>query len=325
MANHSQQFGMAIGETARLAFPSTNARSIKIECKTNIFVDSQWRCVILSTRQIGQQRVLSGELIFHHMSAFPMDLTDRQDQILSLIRTDGKVDVDQLAGEFGVTLQTVRRDLGELCDRGLATRTHGGARRLVSTASASYQTRRQTNSLAKQAIATKAAALIPNHCSVILNIGTTTEQVARAMTAHEDLMVISNNINVIQIFAASKLRELVIVGGAVRASDGAIVGSDAVDFIERYKVDYAVIGTSAIDSDGSILDFDSREVAVARTILANARTKILVADTAKFSVSAPVRICDVADLDYVVCDAEPPAEFCAAAARGNTSIIHGGN
>lgn len=251
-----------------------------------------------------------------------MDLTERQDRILAIIRTDGKVDVDRLAADFGVTLQTVRRDLGELCDRGLASRTHGGARRSISTASTSYQERRQTNSPAKQAIATEAAAIIPNHCSVILNIGTTTEQVARALTAHDGLMVVSNNINVIQIFAASPLRELVIVGGAVRADDGAIVGSDAVDFIERYKVDYAVIGTSAIDSDGSILDFDSREVAVARTILKNARTKILVADSSKFSLSAPVRICDVAELDYVVCDAMPPAEFCAAAARGNTTIIH---
>lgn len=252
-----------------------------------------------------------------------MDLTERQDRILAMIRTDGRVDVDRLATDFGVTLQTVRRDLGELCDRGLATRTHGGARRLVSTASASYQERRQTNSPAKQTIASRAAALIPDHCSVSLNIGTTTEQVARAMTGHEGLMVISNNINVIQIFAASKQRELVVVGGAVRPSDGAIVGSDAVDFIGRYKVDYAVIGTSAIDADGSILDFDSREVAVARTILAHARTTILVADSSKFSVSAPVRICDVADLDYVVCDQKPPAEFLAAAARGNTTILYG--
>ena len=250
-----------------------------------------------------------------------MDLTDRQETILNIIRDDGKTDVDSLASAFGVTVQTVRRDLGELCDRGLATRTHGGARRLVSTASASYQDRRQTNSPAKQAIAEHAATLIPNHCSVILNIGTTTEQVARAMTAHEGLMVLSNNINVIQIFATSKLRELVIIGGAVRPDDGAIIGSDAVAFIEQYKVDYAVIGCSAIDADGSILDFDSREVAVARTILNNARTKILVADHSKFSVTAPVRICDVADLDYIVCDQSPPPEFSTAAAHGQTTIL----
>ena len=254
-----------------------------------------------------------------------MSVVKRHDEILKLVRKADSIEVDDLARSFGVTTQTIRQDLRSLDEQGFLKRTHGGARRLDAVTARDYAERRTQRGTQKQDIGRAAAALIPDGSSVILNIGTTTEQVALALRDHSGLMVISNNINVIQIFAASKLRELVIVGGAVRASDGAIVGSDAVDFIERYKVDYAVIGTSAIDSDGSILDFDSREVAVARTILANARTKILVADTAKFSVSAPVRICDVADLDYVVCDAEPPAEFCAAAARGNTSIIHGGN
>ena len=173
----------------------------------------------------------------------------------------------------------------------------------------------------KAAIGKQAAELIPNNCSVFLNIGTTTEQVAKALTAHSDLTVISNNINVIQIFLNAHLRELVLVGGAVRQSDGAIVGNQAVEFIGRYKADFAVIGASSLDSDGSVLDFDDREVAVARAIIRNARNKILVTDISKFESDAPVRICDVAELDYVITDAPPPDNFCAAAEAAKTTII----
>jgi len=251
-----------------------------------------------------------------------MSLNERQEQIIRELRDNGKVDVESLTLRFGVTSQTVRRDLGDLCDRGLAMRTHGGARRVVSTSSFGYEERRLFNRAEKERIGRIVASLIPNDCSVILNIGTTTEQVARALADHQDLMVISNNINVIQILRNSKLRDLVIVGGGVRQSDGAIVGDQAVEFISKYKVDFAVIGASSIDTDGSILDFDSREVAVARTILKNARTRILVADKAKFNRSAPVRICDLTDLEYVVMDDPPPARFSEAAERAETKILY---
>lgn len=251
-------------------------------------------------------------------------MNERQEQIVEMLRQDGRVEVESLTTRFGVTSQTVRRDLAELCGRGLATRTHGGARRTVSTSSFNYEQRRLHKIDEKRKIGRLAASLIPNHCSVILNIGTTTEQVARSLTEHDGLMVVSNNINVIQILRNSNLRDMVIVGGGVRQSDGAIVGDEAVEFISRYKMDYALIGASSIDEDGVVLDFDSREVAVARTILRNARTRILVADRSKFARNAPVRICDLGDLDYVVFDSAPPAEFAEAAGRSGTRILTAG-
>jgi DeoR family glycerol-3-phosphate regulon repressor len=250
-----------------------------------------------------------------------MSLNERQEQIVEELRIAGKVDVETMTARFGVTAQTVRRDLQELCDRGVALRTHGGARRIASTSGIGYEERRLFRRTEKEKVGQIAAGLVPNNCSIILNIGTTTEQVARALTGHQGLMVVSNNINVIQIFRNSQLRDLVLVGGGVRQSDGAIVGSEAVEFISKYKVDYAVIGASSIDTDGSILDFDSREVAVARTILKNARTRILVADSSKFDCNAPVRICDLAEIDYVIVDSDPPDEFKDAAAKSGTRIL----
>lgn len=249
-----------------------------------------------------------------------MTKIDRKDEILAALSRQGQIDVDSLAAQFGVAPQTVRRDLSILVDSGLVARTHGGAR-LVTSGAASYEARRLQNLAAKAAIAEAAAAIVPNGASVALNIGTTTEQVARALSKHQDLTVISNNLNIIQLLRTTPLRALIAIGGEVRPEDGALVGGDAVAALANYKVDYAIIGASALDPDGSVLDFDTREVAVARAILANARQSVLVSDTSKFDVQAPNRICDLALLDHVVLDRAPPAPFIQAAQAAGTNLI----
>ncbi|MEM7523304.1 MAG: DeoR/GlpR family DNA-binding transcription regulator [Pseudomonadota bacterium] len=250
-----------------------------------------------------------------------MDLTERQSLILAQLKESGRVLVDDLALRFEVTTQTVRRDLNGLCDRGLAARIHGGARITNSIANVDYEDRRRLAGPAKEAIGALAASLIPDNCSVMINIGTTTEQVARGLFAHTGLVVISNNINVINTLVGSQAKELILAGGVVRPSDGAIVGDAAVEFISRYKADYAIIGASALDQDGAVIDFDAREVSVARAILRNARTRILVADALKFERSAPMRICDIGEIDMFVTDAPPPPAFMDVAAAGEVEVL----
>jgi len=253
-----------------------------------------------------------------------MDITSRQETILDLLRTHGAVEVDDLAARFNLTTQTIRHDLRGLDERGLLRRTHGGARRVDSVTTREYADRRTHLGAEKRAIGMRAAALIPDNCSITLNIGTTTEQVAQALSGHRNLMIMSNNINIINQFMGTTDKKVVMVGGAVRQSDGAVVGQDAVEFISRYKVDYAVIGASALDADGAVLDYDVREVSVARAILRNSRTRILVCDASKFDTSAPVRICDIADLDYFVTDRPPPAPFAETAQAAGTRLIIAG-
>jgi len=250
-----------------------------------------------------------------------MKLETRHNTILETLQAQGSVAVETLADQFGVSTQTIRADLRELGDRGLLRRTHGGAQRVEAVTNREYAERRSHMASQKQAMGKIVASLIPDECSITLNIGTSTEMVARALSSHNGLVVLSNNVNIINQMIGGKAKELILVGGAVRQSDGAIVGDDAVEFISRYKVDYAVIGASALDADGAILDFDGREVSVARAILRNSRTKILVCDGSKFAQTAPVRICDVSDIDYMVTDRAPPEEFIAAARSGQTEIL----
>lgn len=249
-----------------------------------------------------------------------MNLTERQHQILSCATVDGRVSVDALAAEFDVTPQTIRRDLNELCDRGLLSRIHGGARPAGSVSNIGYEQRRLQLTHEKRRIGLAAAARIPNDCSLIMNIGTTTEQVARALYRHRDLVVITNNINVVNILSNSPGKELILAGGVVRQSDGGVVGEAAVEFIRQFKVDLAVIGASALDVDGEVFDFDYREVSVARAILQNARKTMLVVDHTKFERTATVRICDVKGLDIVVTDRPPPARFQEICAENGVEI-----
>ena len=250
-----------------------------------------------------------------------MDADARQSEILKLLDHQDRVEVEDLAGRFNVSLQTIRADLRDLSARNALSRVHGGAVRISTAANRAYADRRKQNAAGKLAMAAVAADVIPENCSITLNIGTSTEQVARALAGHRGLTVLSNNINIVTTMMGGQTKDLILVGGTVRQSDGAIVGEDAVEFISRYKVDYAIIGASAMDADGAIMDHDASEVSVARAILKNARTKILVCDGSKFECSAPVRICSVKDLDVVITDRPVPRDFAQAAKRTESRIL----
>lgn len=239
----------------------------------------------------------------------------RQAKIVELARELGEVTVESLVETFGVTPQTIRKDLNILCDRGSLKRTHGGAMHPSGVENVEYEARRQIATNEKRAIGEAAAKLIPDNASLLINIGTTTEAVSQALSEHRGLMVITNNINVANRLRVVPSIEVVIASGVVRPSDGGIVGEAAVDFIRQFKVDFAVIGVSAIDSDGSLLDFDYREVKVAQAIIANARHVIVVSDSTKFTRTAPVRIGHLSQAHSFITDACPPAirQLCAEA------------
>jgi DeoR family glycerol-3-phosphate regulon repressor len=250
-----------------------------------------------------------------------MNISDRQNDILAAARSQGQVLVDNLAASFAVTPQTIRRDLNELCQRGLLARVHGGAMPANSVSNVGYDDRRHLFTAEKALIGAAAASHIPEKSSLVINIGTTTEQVARALYNHRDLVVITNNINVVNILSGSPSKELILAGGVVRQSDGGIVGEAAVEFIHQFRVDCAVIGASALDDTGAVLDYDYREVLVARAIIANARRTILVADHQKFERSAPVRICDLSQIDMFVTDRPPPMRFMDACGANEVEVV----
>ena len=242
-------------------------------------------------------------------------LSRRQADIITQLRENGRVAVDDLAAQFDVSPQTVRRDLNEMSEARLIVRVHGGAIIASGVENLAYDARKLVAQSHKRLIGEAAARLIEPNSSLFINIGTTTEEVAKALVAHSGLLVITNNLNVAAELYRNPAIEVIIAGGSVRASDGGIVGAATVDLIRQFRVDAAVIGISAIDPDGTLLDFDIREVQVARAIIENARRVILVSDSSKFSRSAPALIGTLADVDVLVTDRLPSpaiADLCRA-------------
>lgn len=231
-----------------------------------------------------------------------MALSFRQSEILEIARAEGRVVVEDLAARLNVTLQTIRRDLAELAEAGHLDRVHGGAVARTGVTNIAWESRRKMNDKAKARIARACAAHIPDNSSLILNIGTTTEAVARALLQHQNITVVTNNMNVANILAANPACEVVLAGGTLRRSDGGLVGELTTQFLAQFKVDFAVIGCSAVDGDGDILDYDLAEVRVSKAILKQARRAFLVTDHSKFQRSAPARLASLADLDAVFTD-----------------------
>ena len=239
-----------------------------------------------------------------------MNPNPRQLTLLAVVQAQGSVTVEQLAEQLGVTLQTVRRDVQRLADEGLLTRFHGGVRVPSSTIeNIAHQQRENLNAEGKARIAKAVAQAVPHDCSLILNIGTTTEAVARALLQHRGLRVITNNLNVASILSANTKSEVIVVGGVVRARDRGIVGEAAVDFIRQFKVDIALIGISGIETDGTLRDYDYREVKVAQTIISHAREVWLAADSSKFKRPAMVEVAKLSQIDRLFSDAPPPEPF----------------
>jgi len=249
-----------------------------------------------------------------------LSLSFRQSDILNIARQEGRVMVDELAARFDVTVQTIRRDLSELADMGKLDRVHGGAVLRSGVSNIGYEDRRALNAEAKARIAQKCAQDIPDGASVFMNIGTSTEAVAGQLLGHKDLMVVTNNMNVANILVENPDCQIVVAGGVLRRTDGGLIGNLTISTIEQFKFDYAIIGCSALDAEGDLLDFDFQEVRVSQTIIAQARRTCLVADQSKFQRSAPARIASLSEVDMFYTDHALPDDLMRKCAEWTTQV-----
>lgn len=242
--------------------------------------------------------------------------TLRKPEIINIARREGMVTVDGLVDYFGVTPQTIRRDLTELSESGQLERVHGGAVLPSTTVNIGYNERRQINQASKVDIARACAKQIPNDCAIFLNIGTTTEAVAAELLNHIGLLVVTNNINVATILSGNPNCDVIVTGGNLRRSDGGLIGGLALETIAQFRFDFGIIGCSALSEEGDILDYDIQEVGVSKAIISRSERVFLVSDASKFDRKAPARIGSLAQVDVFFTDHPVPpacAQFCLAA------------
>ncbi|MDN3648995.1 DeoR/GlpR family DNA-binding transcription regulator [Reinekea marina] len=225
-----------------------------------------------------------------------MSAQKRQSIILDWVREEHHVDVDAISNRFGVTPQTIRRDINHLCEQGLLRRRYGG----VSLPSAALNSAANASSvnldLTHQKIASEIAKQIPNGASVSLGGGAGLVQVATALLNHTSLKVLTNSLSVASALASNSEIEVIVSGGQFRHANNDVVGPEVTNFFSSFFSDFGVISCGSIDAQHGLMDFDIREAEANRAIISNTRTKILLADQEKWHAKA---MCKVATFKYV--------------------------
>jgi DeoR/GlpR family transcriptional regulator of sugar metabolism len=251
------------------------------------------------------------------MLARTMLPAQRRQQILEAVR-NGSAHVGELAAAFGVSEMTVRRDLRDLERGGKLTRVHGGA---VSVgAEPSFAEIAVERLEQKDRIGAAAAALVSDGQTIMLDIGTTTLQLARHLRGRE-LTVITSNLAAYEELLPETGVELVLLGGVVRRNYRSLVGILAEDALRHLRADIAFLGAAGIEDDLGVLDTTMVEVPIKRAMMASAARSVLLVDSAKFAMRGVVRVCGAGELDVLVTDDDAPADRRAALRDAGVEVL----
>jgi DeoR family glycerol-3-phosphate regulon repressor len=248
--------------------------------------------------------------------------TQRENEILrELRRSGGSSRIQQLATRLDVSEETIRRNLKSLASDGLVRRVHGGAHLPDVRSEASFQQRVDENPAAKRRIAEKVAEIIEDGDSLFLDIGSTTSYIAQALQRRRELFVVTNSVSVAHTLAARNGNRVFMAGGELRDHDGGAFGVEAIEFVRRFQVDYAVLSAAALNAASGFMLFDLQEAEFSREIMARARTSIVAADSSKFDHRAPISVGKPALVDILVTDSEPPEELGAALKEWSVEVV----
>ena len=246
----------------------------------------------------------------------------RQARVLDVIEREGEVTVDALAANFGVSPETVRRDLALLAESGTVQKVHGGARRMRMHAEGTFDQRMDEGAAEKAEIARKLAKVIAPRDTCLIDTGSTTLACAHALSEIEDLTIVTNSVRIAHVMARGPGKARVhLIGGIYAADNGEAVGPDAIEQIGRFHADYAIIGVAALDSVAgpSAANFD--EASVARAMCTNARKVIVVAHAEKFGRQSAHRICRFDDVDMLVSNEVPAGALRNALSSSGVVLI----
>jgi DeoR family glycerol-3-phosphate regulon repressor len=250
-----------------------------------------------------------------------MPLSERQAHIAEMIRQTDFIRVEDLARHCQVSTQTIRRDLNMLCELGIARRVHGGVQLLNTPGNVAYAWRQILNHEAKQTIAREVAQHVPNGVSIAFSISTTPEMVSRALLAHANLKVFTNNLNIAFLACTNPSFEVTGAGGRLRNEDRDVMGSGMESFFGAYKVDIGIYGVAGADEDGTLLDFYEEEVRARQIIRENSDSFYLVLDHSKFGRAAHVRGGRIDEATKIFCDLTPPASILQLICRSSAQLI----
>ena len=248
--------------------------------------------------------------------------TQRRQAILAQVRRQSAVSADDLAREFGVSVETIRRDLRRLGEKGLLDRVYGGATRPAGRSSeGSFAARSMRRMTAKRAIAQRAASLIEPGETVVIDVGTTALEVARALPASFEGRVLTNSVPVAMELSGRREVEILLCGGQVRHGDGACSGGHAETFFAEFYADKAFLGSGGVHAEAGLTDYYPSEVVVRRTIIGHTAACYVLADSSKLGTIAVHRVCPLDRVTAVLTDDQGETSAQEALADAGVTVL----
>ncbi|GAB4385132.1 DeoR/GlpR family DNA-binding transcription regulator [Albidovulum sp.] len=245
---------------------------------------------------------------------------DRRRQILSELKLRPHLRISQLARRFNVSTETVRRDIDALADEGLVARDHGGATAPVQGRYPGFEERNRARIEERERIGIRAAELIRDGETVMIDSGSTTVQLARALVARGTQCTVLTNSIAIALTIGHGAPDVLLCPGTYLPEEAAVIGTETLEYLNRFNVDHCMIGASGLSADGpseTVQGF----AAVKRVMLGRARQRHLLIDSQKFGRKGLARVGELADLDTVVVDRRPAGDLLAALRAANVAIL----
>ena len=236
------------------------------------------------------------------------DTSERRRQITTMIKSRGSVQVAALSDMFGVSMQTIRKDLHYLEVHGIAARAYGGAisAEVVNASEPPIETKRVSHTEEKERIGKLAAAMVEPGDSIMLDSGTTALQIARFLPDDEDITVVTNDFNVLAALTQKRNIKIVMLGGEFRRKNMAFYGAQTVAALDDLLLDKLFLGVDGFDADRGITTHHEPEAQLNRKMVEAARRVIAVTDSSKFGKVCLHRIIDISEIDDLVTDADAP-------------------
>ncbi len=248
---------------------------------------------------------------------------ERKNAILSKLVTDGKVIVSDVAAEYDVTEETIRRDLDKLEKEGLAKKTYGGAVKVENlNVDLPYTVRKQTNVEGKKYIAEKIATLIKDGDYILLDSSTTALFTVKSISSLHNITLLTNSIEVLLEMPQNSDWRVICTGGEFIQNSLSFAGRQVESIIDEYNVDLSVLSCKGLDMEKGVTDTRDFNAQIKKSFMRSAKKVILAVDSTKFDKTSFVRFADISDIDVLVTDICPSDEWKNYLSSNNVELYY---
>lgn len=247
---------------------------------------------------------------------------DRQLKIIDLVRSRGKVTVEQLTREFEVSAESIRRDLTFLATNGKIRKIHGGAIPLRDFGEDAFALRMQTNADAKRQIAQKVQHLVKPGDTIFIDTGSTTLAMAEILATIDELTVITNSTAIARVIsAANQTTHIYLLGGSYNEDNRQTCGPMALQQLSCFHADISLLAVAAVDAGAGIMDYSHDEASIATAMITHSERVAILADASKFDRVAPFVVASFAQIDMLICDEIPTGLLVERLVHAGVEII----